>query len=93
VGRSCRFRRTSLRTVTATTIPLWILAIVALAAFVRWCWPKREHSAKCGDLSTHGWICNKDDGHEGMHMFYDPGTGRGDDKMIRWDDTGSAFRS
>lgn len=57
---------------TASTIPLWIIAVVALVALIRWCWPHREYVPRCGDLSTRGWICNKDRHHEGLHMFYCP---------------------
>lgn len=79
---------------TATTIPLWgiFLTLLVLGIRTEVVRRRREHIPACGDLSTSGWVCNKERGHDGMHMFYDPGTGRGDDKMERWSDDESAFR-
>lgn len=73
---------------TATTLPLWGIFLTLLFVAVRTeiVRERKRYTPSCGRLSTSGWVCNKERGHDGMHMHHHPGTGVGDDKMVRWDE-------
>lgn len=58
-----------------------VVVFFAASALYRLVSGPKQHF--CGDFHG-GWHCNRYAYHEGVHRYHDPGTGRGDDKIVEW---------